>query len=231
MGPDYHIPDVPAGEVRLEQVRSVARQRDVDLFTAVPHGYGAGADLPVCLVLHGASTRPKSFRQYGLPQLLTSAVRNGASPFVLAGADGGELGWDASSEDDPARMLTEELPRWLGERGFDVGRVAAWGWSLGGHGAFRHAELDPGWLRAVAAFSPAVRAGDAVFADVEALANTPIGIWCGTEDPLLDDTKALVAALPERPEIVSYGAGEHTMVYWTGVAEDAFQFIGKHLRE
>jgi hypothetical protein len=59
--PDAFIPHAPEGVVKLETVHSAARGRDVDLFTAVPHGYGDGAGLPVCLVLHGATARPSDF--------------------------------------------------------------------------------------------------------------------------------------------------------------------------
>jgi hypothetical protein len=47
-GPHAHIPSAPEGRIRLEQVHSQARGKTVDLFTAVPHGHGDGAGLPVC---------------------------------------------------------------------------------------------------------------------------------------------------------------------------------------
>lgn len=228
-GPDLHIPDVPEGDVRLERVRSDARGQAVDLFTAVPDGHGDGAGLPVCLVLHGATNRPDSYRECGLPQLLTSAVRAGAPPFVLAGADGGAQKWERVGSDDPSHMLTDELPGWLAERGFDTGRLAAWGWSMGGYGALRHAELRPDWLRAVAAFSPAVQPGDAVFSGADALAGQTVGVWCGTEDPLVERVVDLIEAIPGGPDIASTSPGEHTMEYWTRQAEDAFLFVGEHL--
>jgi hypothetical protein len=40
--PDPYIPDVPEGEVRLESVTS-QHLGEIDLFTAVPDGYGDGA--------------------------------------------------------------------------------------------------------------------------------------------------------------------------------------------
>jgi hypothetical protein len=70
--PDPFIPDAPEGVVKLETVHSAARGQDVDLFTAVPHGYGSGAGLPVCLILHGATARPKDFQPFGLPRFLTA---------------------------------------------------------------------------------------------------------------------------------------------------------------
>jgi len=229
--PEALIPDAPEGRVRLERVRSAARGREVDLFTAVPHGHGSGAGLPVCLVLHGASATAADFRPFGLPRFLSAAVRAGVPPFVLAGADGGRLRWepDPAGGDDPQRMLLEEMPRWLAERGFDEQRSAAWGWSMGGYGALRLAEVGDRQLRAVAAFSPAVAPGDPVFAGVDALAGTPVGLWCGLDDGFLPDVRALAEALPEPPEVLSYGEGAHTRVYWNGVTPAAFRFIGAAL--
>ena len=42
LGPDGVIPSAPAGQIRLERVRSAARGREVGLWTAVPAGLGAG---------------------------------------------------------------------------------------------------------------------------------------------------------------------------------------------
>jgi predicted esterase len=172
----------------------------------VPHGHGDGKGLPVCLVLHGATARPRDFQPFGLPRFLTAAVRRGAPPFVLMGADGGLLYWerDPGSDDDPERMVLEELPRWAAERGFDAGRVAGWGWSMGAFGVLHIAEVRPGFLRGAAVFSSAVTPGDDVFASIGRLAGTPLGVWCGRDDPLYPNVRQLVAALPEPPRVVAY---------------------------
>ena len=52
---EWFVPEAAEGRLRLEQVSSAAMGGDVDLFTAVPEGYGDGAGLPVVVVLHGAS--------------------------------------------------------------------------------------------------------------------------------------------------------------------------------
>jgi dienelactone hydrolase len=104
-------------------------------------------------------------------------------------------------------MVHEELPAWCAERGFDTGRLAAWGWSMGGYGALLLAETFAGFVRSVAAFSPAVAPGDAVFSGVARLAGTPIGLWCGRDDGLYADVRSLHDALPVEPAARGYGAG------------------------
>lgn len=227
---DWDIPAVPAGDVRVERVTSQRRGRAVDLFTAVPHGLGDGAGLPVCLVLHGASGRPADYATFGLPQFLTAAVQAGATPFALAGADGGALSWSPSDADDPQAMLVEEMPAWLSERGFDSTRLVGWGWSMGGYGVLRLAEVAPGMLRAVAAFSPAVDVGDVVHTDAAQLASTPVGLWCGTEDPFYEGARSLVGELPEPLAAGSFAPGhDHTRTYWSSITPEAFGFLADHL--
>ncbi len=231
LGPEPFVPDAPEGQVRLETVTSQARGRDVQLFTAVPHGYGDGAGLPVAVVLHGASATAADFQPFGLARFLTAAIEGGAEPFVLAGADGGVLRWepDPESDDDPQAMVVDEMPGWLSDRGFDAERRALWGWSMGGYGSLRVAELHPDWARVVAAFSPAIGSDDAVIKDVAALVGLPLAVWCGTEDSFIDPVRQFVAALPEPPEIASYGEGGHSRVYWNDQTLDAFGFLAKHL--
>jgi S-formylglutathione hydrolase FrmB len=126
-------------------------------------------------------------------------------------------------------MMTDEMPGWLADRGLDADRRALWGWSMGGYGALDLAESYPGYARAVAAFSPAIRPGDPAFEGADALAGTPLGIWCGTEDSLYDTVRAFVDELPEEPEIASYASGAHTRFYWNEQTLDAFAFLSHHL--
>ncbi|MGW4153539.1 hypothetical protein ACWEDF_10345 [Micromonospora chersina] len=131
-GPAPAVPDAPAGDERLIRIRSGARDREVDFWTAVPEGYGDGRGLPVCLVLHGASATPRDYGRFGLARFLTDAVRRGAPPFALAGATGGRLSWRRSGDDDPQRMVREELPTWCARRGFAAvlaGVVGAAAWT------------------------------------------------------------------------------------------------------
>jgi predicted esterase len=228
-GPDGAIPSDPPGDERVEVRRSTARGRDVSFYTAVPAGHGDGRGLPVCLVLHGASATADDFPGFGLGRFLSAAVVAGAAPFVLAGATGDRLAWRPGGSDDPQRMVRDEVTAWCAARGFDTGRVAAWGWSMGGYGSLLLAEAYPGWLRAVAAFSPAVRSGDDVVAGAGRLAGTPVGLWCGRSDEFYDDVRALERALPEPPAAGGYDLGGHTRGYWNRITPAAFAFVASAL--
>ncbi|MEV4513238.1 alpha/beta hydrolase-fold protein [Dactylosporangium sp. NPDC049525] len=227
--PDLVVPDAALGDERLEQRRSDARGRTVEVYTCVPAGHGDGRGLPVCLILHGGSKTARDFPALGLGRHLTAAVDAGAAPFVLAGATGDRLAWRPAGADDPQRMVHEELPRWCAERGFDTARIAVWGWSMGGAGALLLAETFPGFARGVAAFSPAVAPGDAVFTGADRLRGTPVGLWCGRDDPLYRDVRALHRGLPEAPAAGGYTGGRHNFGYWSTVVPAAFAFVASTL--
>jgi enterochelin esterase-like enzyme len=243
-GPDGTIPDVAQGDVRLERRTSEARGTDVGLFTAVPDGHGAGEGLPVCLVLHGASATAADYERFGFGRFLTAAVRDGVPPFVLVGADGGRKLWRSAGPDDPddpQRMLIDEVPTWLADRGFDWDRRAAWGWSMGGFGALLLAEALDGDLAAVAAFSPALPDGPEdlpptddgrprdVWSATDRLAGTPVGLWCGTADPLLDRVQRFAEDLDPAPRIAEWAKGAHERGYWDRITPAAFRFLGESL--
>jgi pimeloyl-ACP methyl ester carboxylesterase len=220
------IPAAPAGDERVERRASVARGRTVDFYTAAPAGHGDGRGLPVCLILHGGSKTAHDFPALGLGRFLTDAANRGVAPFVLAGATGGRLNWQPTGADDPQRMVHEEIPNWCAERGFDATRLAVWGWSMGGYGALLFAQTFPGFVRCVAAFSPAVSPGDNVFTRVDRLRNTPVGLWCGRDDGLYRNVRALEGVLPKPPVAGGYTAGRHNFGYWSTVIPAAFDFIG-----
>ena len=230
LGPDGVIPAAPAGQIRLEQVRSEARGQQVGLWTAVPAGYGAGEGLPVCMILHGSSATTANYTEFGFAKFLTSAVRHGVPPFVLAGADGGRTRWEGDGRsDDPQRMLREEIPAWCTDRGFDGSRLATYGWSMGGYGSLRLAEGNPDLLRAVAVLSPAIAPGDSVFADAALLDGSRTGLWCGNSDPFFDAVQELVRLIRPRPAAASWSKGAHQRVYWNRVTPAAFSLIGHRL--
>jgi hypothetical protein len=227
--PEPVIPAAPPGDERLEQRMSRFRGTTVDFYTAVPDGYGAGRGLPVCLVLHGGSKRPADFAGLGLGRFLTDAVRRGAPPFVLAGADGDQLAWRPDGADDPQRMVHEEIPVWCRQRGFDARRTAALGWSMGGYGSLLLAEAYPGFLRGVAAFSPAVTIGEDVTGAVGRLRGTPVGLWCGRQDGLYRYVRAFEESLPQPKAAGSYADGRHNFGYWSRCVPSAFDFLAQAL--
>ncbi len=167
------------------------------------------------------------FPGLGLGRFATDSVRRGNPPFVLAGATGDRLSWRPAGADDPQRTVHEEIPAWCAERGFDPGRLAVCGWSMGGYGALLLAQAFPGFVRAVATFSPAVSPGDDVFAGVDALRGVPTGLWCGTDDGLLAEVRALERALPQPRAAGSYAAGRHNFGYWSTCLPAACDLVAR----
>ena len=229
-GTDGTVPQADVGLISLELKVSQARNREVGFFTAVPAGYGDGAGLPVCLILHGASATTADYERFGFGQFLTAAVQSGTPPFVLAGADGGRSRWAGDNAgDDPQSMLFDELPAWCADHGFDSSRLAAYGWSMGGYGALLAEIKHPGALRAVAALSPAVGDGDEVMSHADELDPQRTAVWCGTADALHDAVVELASRIPGGPTIEEYAPGAHTRGYWNRVTPAAFAFVGAHL--
>jgi hypothetical protein len=228
LNPDPFIPDAPEGRIRLERVTST-HMGDLNLFTAVPAGYGRGEGLPVIVVLHGSSASAAAFQGFGLGRFVTAAVRAGAPPFVLAGTDDGPAGWVPVGDVDPQAMLRDELPRWLEERGFAAGRRALWGWSRGGYGALRFVLSDPAYARALALFSPAMEVNDPVFADLSPLATLPWGVWSADHDPWHDSAIALSKKAPTPPDPWVQGEGGHTRIYWNAHTIEMMRFLSGHL--
>jgi S-formylglutathione hydrolase FrmB len=227
--PEPWVPDDPEGVVRLERIRSIAMGGDVDLFTAVPHGFGDGNGLPVVVVLHGASASARELREFGLGRFVTAAVRAGTPPFVLAGTDDGPVGWTPAGGVDPSAMLRDELPGWLEQRGFAARRRALWGWSRGGYGALAFAAENPRWAGSLALFSPALGEDDALLARLGSLDRLPVGLWCGEDDSFVAGTRAVADALPTRPEVEVFEPGGHTRVFWNDHTLAAFDWLASHL--
>ena len=137
-----------------ERIRSLSRGTEVELVVIRPED--AEPNLPVCLALHGRGEGAGMFVDLGVPRMLSSAVNyQGTPPFAVVAVDGGDSYWVARDEDDdPQKMLAEELPTWLEERGLATNPFAVLGISMGGYGAFNYAANlnDP----ALAAISPAL---------------------------------------------------------------------------
>ncbi|GAB2713576.1 alpha/beta hydrolase [Kitasatospora kifunensis] len=255
-GMDGTVPDVAPGEVRVEQVRSAARSREVTMVTMLPPGTAASTnlastDLPVCVMLHGRGNDARGMVALGTPQFLAAAVKGGVPPFAVVAVDGGDATyWHQRSPgdgDDPQAMLREELPGWLHARQLPTPR-AAMGISMGGSGALQYAigrtrsgrDLD-----AVALLSPAVfrtwadartTGGYADEADWQAHEPTlrldqmrvgALGVWCGQEDPFCPAAREV--ARQARAREARFPDGEHTDGFWRRVMPDAMSLVGHTL--
>jgi hypothetical protein len=231
-GPAGTIPAVPPSAKVTRTFFSQARRQEVTMITMAPEGMDAG-QLPKCVALHGRGGDANWMIDLGVPQFLTAAVQAGVPPFAVVSVDGGRDSYWTVREngDDPQKMLLEEL-----------GPIeAAFGISMGGFGALRFARARRD-LKAVAVISPALfkRWPDArsknVFLDqkhwedneplrhLDETAGIPLGVWCGTEDPLLYAAKALTGHGE-----MNITSGAHENAYWMRVMPDVLAFIGKRI--
>jgi pimeloyl-ACP methyl ester carboxylesterase len=241
-GPQAAVPEVPIGRVTVDRVYSPARDRDINLVIMRPAGISA-APLPVCLVLHGRGGDARGYLDFGLPQFLTAAVRSGVAPFAAVAVDCGKTYLMDRDGDNPMRMLLSDLPGWLKERNLPTPQ-AVLGFSMGGFGALNYARGRKN-LSAVALASPAMFQhwpdakkrnsfrDEAQWLEFEPLhhtedfATTPIGLWCGTDDPFVNADREFIANT--HPEVPAISKGAHNSAYWLRVLPDIMRFIGNHL--
>jgi hypothetical protein len=262
--PPQRVPDPPRRPAptdavfTLEWVGSAARGRNVRLVTVLPPGADRGG-LPVCVGLHGLRATAQFWTDAGIRGILGDAWRRGVPPFALVGVDGGDNYWHPyRPADDPMRMLLEELPGWLQQRGLATvpasgdqpGEPAVvTGISMGGAGALMYARerVRRGRpVRAAAATSPGLFtdwrvasrrpfAGPPDWAANDPLrfypelAAVPTGIWCGDRDPFAEAARRYIALA--RPEVGSIGPGRHDGVYFARVLPDVVGFLGRHVRD
>ncbi len=228
--------------VTVQRMPSAARGTDVDLVLVTPEGVPSSG-LPVCLALHGRGARARTFLELGVPAALTAAVRAGTPPFAVAAVDGDHYWVDVGDDDDPQRMLTEEVPGWLAARDLRPAS-AVFGISMGGFGALRFARARPD-LKAVATASAAlfvswpdarsrkVFSGEDNWRAEEPLLHTEdlpadrLGVWCGDADPFLGADRKLVKAVS--PVVSRFSPGKHEDEYWRGILPDVLKFVGQRL--
>jgi S-formylglutathione hydrolase FrmB len=226
--------------VTTERVRSISRRTEVELVIIRPED--APPELPVCLALHGRGESANMFVELGVPDMLTSVVNyQGAPPFAVVAVDGGDNYWVARDpEDDPQLMLSDDIPKWLDERGLVTSPFAVLGISMGGYGALNYASN----LRSptVAVISPAVFlswpeaesrdvfANERRWRETDPLQNlskftgVPIGMWCGESDPFIDGARELSEAA--KLEVAEFEPGGHDAAYWRKVLPEALKFVG-----
>jgi S-formylglutathione hydrolase FrmB len=114
---------------------------------------------------------------------------------------------------------------------------------MGGFGALNYAR-NPG-LSAVAVVSAALfdNWADAksrnAFADqaqweateplrhLDTIRTVPLGVWCGTSDSFVAQSRELITKA--RPRISAIGSGAHDSAYWHRVLPEALRFVGETL--
>jgi S-formylglutathione hydrolase FrmB len=229
--------------------RSAARRRDIDFAISYPPGYTQGANLPICLALHGYGSNAMAAIGAGdYPQFIAGAVGHGAAPFVLAAPDGGTGYWHPHAEDDPLGMLVEEFLPLLGSRGLRTDRIAVVGWSMGGYGAllcgltyrdrFRmivasspaifHSYADARHVNADAYDSPEQWARYDVRARAKEFAGLPVQIAIGAADPFAPAVRDLRDRLPDR-SVVQIATGCHDNRFWVSAAPAQVRAISSAL--
>ncbi|MFI6099998.1 hypothetical protein ACIA8G_30995 [Lentzea sp. NPDC051213] len=197
-GPDGVVPDVPPVVV-----------------TPTEWGAWMGESGPAVLVLHGRGGSVQWWQELGLPRFL-----NGTR-FRCAVING---------DDDYWVNLVPPVP-------FE----AALGVSMGGFGVLDIASRRS--VKAVAAISPALFPS---WEDAERISGfasrqsweaheplrhtesirSPVGIWCGQEDPFHDAAQEMASRLEAEG---SFEHGAHDGGYWRRVLPEALRFIGDRL--
>jgi pimeloyl-ACP methyl ester carboxylesterase len=165
---------------------------------------------------------------------------------AVAACDGGpESYWHPRRDgSDAATVVVEELVPVVREA-LGVEPVAVLGWSMGGYGAIRLAEVHAGLFAAVAASSPAlylrwedVMAGafddeaqferEDVFAGSDKLDPSKVRIDCGRQDPFLHADEAFAERLG--PDVTAtFTRGYHDAAFWRSMCGAQVRFLASKL--
>ncbi|HEX5643400.1 MAG TPA: alpha/beta hydrolase-fold protein, partial [Thermoleophilia bacterium] len=205
-----------------------------------------GAPYPVLICLPGRGRPPEALLEGGLrfgDFVADGIERRGVPPFAVAALQAGDTYWHArASGDDAMAVLFDEFIPFLRDQRGLTGPLAIMGWSMGGYGALRAAELHPQDFAAVCGVSAALwrsyedGVGDAfdsaadyarndVYADAGKLRGLPVRVDCGRQDPFYDADVAFTQALPESPA-GGFEPGGHNDDYWSRVAPAEIDWIG-----
>ena len=231
---------------------SQARRRTVGYTVAWPPGATPGTALPLIVMLHGYGGNHTNALSGMRPWEAVALQVDGQPlpPMAMVTVDGGGGYWNAHPGDDPMAMVISELIPMC--QRMNLGRspqkIGAMGISMGGYGALLLAEKYPEVIRAVAAISPAIwttyeeaqaanpgaYSSAADFADDDAvthtaaLANTPVRLASGNDDPFHPGVLALVHVLPPSSTVV-WSAGCHTGSFFTAQEPPSLQFLARNL--
>jgi pimeloyl-ACP methyl ester carboxylesterase len=238
-------PEATPGPVVSTGFFSAQRARTVDCRIAYPPGYGAGANLPVCLFLHGLGGTAGDMQAWGLDRILAASVAAGTRPFALASVDGGDRFWHPRADgDNPLGMVLEELPGVLSRAGLRTDQLGLYGYSMGGHGALLALSERPALFAAVAVTAPAIwlsydealSTNSGAFDSAEdwqrwgdlrprlaSLAARPLRVDCGQSDSFEPNVRALLPSLPAGVQTrIDKGCHDTNFLRWTTPAQFAF---------
>ncbi len=244
----------PLGDSITGTFSSGARNRTVGYTVAFPPGHGAGDDLPLVVMLHGFGGNHTDALS-GMSPAQAVALRmdgHGLAPMAMVTVDGGGGYWNPHPGDDPMGMVVDELiPRCqrLG-LGRPPRKIGAMGISMGGYGAIVLAETHPDLISAVAAISPAIwtsyseahSANAGAFASARAfgsydavtharaLADKPVRVASGAQDPFHPGVEALIQALPPGA-VVEVPQGCHTDPFFRSQEPPSLAFLAQHLTD
>ena len=202
--------------------------------------------MPVLICLPGRDRPPEALLEGGLhfgDYVADGIEKRGVTPFAVAAVQASDTYWHAraAGDDAMAMLFGEFIPFLRDDLGFG-GPLAIMGWSMGGYGALRAAELHPQDFAAVCGVSAALwrsyedGVGDAfdgaadyarndVYADAGKLRGLPVRVDCGRQDPFYDADVAFTQALPE-PPAGGFEPGGHNDDYWSRVAPAEIDWIG-----
>jgi pimeloyl-ACP methyl ester carboxylesterase len=241
-----------AGPSRSGTFDSRARRRPVGYTVAWPPGHGPGDALPLVIMLHGFGANHANALTSMSPAQAVALEIDGLPlpPMALVTVDGGGGYWNPHPHDDPMQMVVGELVPMCQalNLGRDPQRIGTMGVSMGGYGALLLAEKYPEVFTAVAAISPAVWttyaqataanagayasaadfASDDAVTNAASLANTPVRIASGVDDPFHPGVVALARALP-KSAVVDISPGCHTGSFFTAQEPPSLAFLGTHL--
>jgi enterochelin esterase-like enzyme len=242
-----------AGVARSGTFYSMRRRRRVGYTIAWPPGAETGTSLPLVVMLHGEGADHTNALTGMTPAEAVALEIAGKPlpPMAIVTVDGGTGYWNPHPRDDPIAMVTDELIPMcqrlnLGRQG--QSRIGTMGISMGGYGALLLAEKYPTSISAVAAISPAIwtsytqasavnsraYASEAAFEESDAvthaasLAETPVRLASGLNDPFHPGVLALAKKLPNSAVVVE-SQGCHTGDFFTAQEPPSLAFLGSHL--
>jgi len=236
------------GETITGSFHSRARRREVGYTIAYPPGHSRGSQLPLGLYLHADGGSHTSLLG-GLP--LASAIAGKGLPAIaLVAADGGNLYWHPHPGDDPMGMMVDEIIpicQRLG-LGTNPGQIGTIGISMGGYGAILFAERFADTVTACAAISPAIwttypqahAANPGAYSNAQefaeynvvthtsSIANTPVRVASGRDDPFSPGVVALIDRLSPHA-VTEITGGCHDSAFFESQRHASLLFLGRHL--